>query len=432
MEILDVRSMYIIPGLIDSHVHLAQPGVDDYGRIFTESITKKYIRHSHQTIKSGVTTIRNMPGAYGYSIFKFRNKVNKGKYIGPRILASGPALSVPYGYFSLKRFIPAPSCLVNILSYIFGAHGLSIDVLNPNDVKKTIKRLKRKGVDFIKTTTPGTLLSLIDDQPNSRDYYIKRGVNSQVIDANMNIDILSSIIKYAHDEGLKVSTHLICLPENFKEAAELGVDSIEHTPIGYIDDETFDIMRDKNIYWVPTAYCYFNWYNLITYPELYENDKIKEYIPKPYYLIGKKSLNRQREEIKNRIDPNWSHFYSEMPKFKEKYFPYNLKNAINKGIKIVAGVDAGMGESGYVHHGLLYKELEIFVQNGMDEYEALRTATINASEILGIEKEVGTIEIGKKADIVVLSKNPIEDISYLSEIRYVVKEGKILYKAINE
>ncbi|HHW69476.1 MAG TPA: amidohydrolase family protein [Tenericutes bacterium] len=91
-----------------------------------------------------------------------------------------------------------------------------------------------------------------------------------------------------------------------------------------------------------------------------------------------------------------------------------------------------MGESGYVHHGLLYKELEIFVQNGMDEYEALRTATINASEILGIEKEVGTIEIGKKADIVVLGKNPIEDISYLSEIRYVVKEGKILYKAINE
>ena len=47
MEILDVRSMYIIPGLIDSHVHLAHPGVDDYGRIFTESITKKYIRHSH-------------------------------------------------------------------------------------------------------------------------------------------------------------------------------------------------------------------------------------------------------------------------------------------------------------------------------------------------------------------------------------------------
>lgn len=97
-KVVKLTGQYIIPGLIDSHVHLAHPGVDDYGRLSTESITSKYKRNSYLTLKSGVTTIRNMPGSFGYSIMKFRDKVNNGIYVGPRIFASGPALAVPYGY----------------------------------------------------------------------------------------------------------------------------------------------------------------------------------------------------------------------------------------------------------------------------------------------------------------------------------------------
>ncbi len=428
-KVLDLSGRYIIPGLIDAHVHLAHPGVDDYGRISTESMTKKYLRHSLLTLKSGVTTIRNMPGSFGYSILKFRDQVNAGKYIGPRIFASGPALSAPYGYFSIKRFIPAPPVLLSLLSVIFGAHGLSIDIDNLQEVPKIIKKLKKAGVDFIKTTTSGTYMSLIENDTESREFYIKRKVDPRLLDASMRPEVIKAIVKYAHDEGLKVSAHSICLPEDIKLAVEAGVDSIEHTPLGLIDEEVFKRMKETGVYWVPTAYCFNHWTDLIENPDLFSGQEMKEAIPEPYHSIGRKALEKQREAIKNGIDPSWMKFYAEMPNYKQKYFPVNFKNAIKFGVKIVAGVDAGAGGAGYVPHGYLFRELELFVKHGMDEYEAIRTATLNAAELLGAADELGSIDPGKNADLVVLRANPLKDISDLYQVEYTVKDGKIVYSA---
>lgn len=330
--VIELPGRYIIPGLIDSHVHLAHPGVDDYGRVSIKTIKKKYLRHSYLTLKSGVTTIRNMPGSFGYSILKFRDQVNKGIYVGPRIFASGPALAAPYGYFSLKRFIPAPPFLLSILSVIFGAHGLSIDVERPQEVVEIIKKLKKKGVDFIKTTTPGTNLSLLENDPESRDFYIKRKVDSRLLDASMDPEVLKTIVKCAHEEGLKVSVHSICLPAGIKQAVEAGVDSIEHTPLGLLDEETFKMMKEKGIYWVPTAYCFYHWAELIDNPELFSREEMKEAIQEPYHSIGKKALEKTREAIKSEADPNWTRFYAEMPNYKQQYFPVNFENAIKCGV----------------------------------------------------------------------------------------------------
>ena len=426
-EVLELKDRYIIPGLIDAHVHLAHPGVDDYGRINVESMTKKYVRHSHLTLKSGVTTIRNMPGSFGYSILKFRDQVNKGKYIGPRIIASGPALTIPYGYFSIKRFIPAPPVLLSLLSIVFGAHGLSIDIDKPQDVKEIVQKLKKTGVDFIKTITPGAYLSLIENDSESRDFYIKRKVDPRLLDASMAPEILEEIVKCAHDEGLKVSAHSICLPEGIKQAVQAGVDSIEHTPLGLIDEVTFKQMKETGVYWVPTVYCFKHWADLIEYPELFNGQEMKEAIPQPYHSMGKKALEKQREAIRSGAEPNWAKFYAQMPVLLQKYFPVNFENAMKHGVKIVAGVDAGMGGAGFVPHGFLYKELEIFVKHGMDEYEALRTATINAAELLGLADELGSISLGKNADFVVLHANPLKNISDLQQIEYVLKDGKIVY-----
>lgn len=426
-KVVKLTGQYIIPGLIDAHVHLAHPGVDDYGRLSTESITSKYKRNSYLTLKSGVTTIRNMPGSFGYSIMKFRDKVSNGIYVGPRIFASGPALAVPYGYFSLKRFIPVPSFFLSILSIIFGAHGLSIDIDSSQDVPKAIEKLKKAGVDFIKTTTPGAYMSLIEDDPESREFYIKQKVNPQLLDASMKPEVLKTIVKCAHDKGLKVSAHSVCLPEGIKQAVEAGVDSIEHTPLGLMDDETFTLMTKNDVYWVPTAFCFLNWANLIDNPELFDQEEIKKSIPEPYHSIGKKALHKQKEAIQSGADPNWVKFYAEMSNYKQSYFPVNFKNAIKNGVKIVAGVDAGMGGAGYVPHGFLYKELELFVNYGMDEFEAIRTATINAAELLGVVDELGSIEPGKYADLVILRSNPIKDISNIRQIDQVIKDGKIVY-----
>jgi len=91
------------------------------------------------------------------------------------------------------------------------------------------------------------------------------------------------------------------------------------------------------------------------------------------------------------------------------------------------GVDAGASGAGYVPHGQLYKELEIFVKHGMSEFAAILTATKNAAELLGLEQELGTVEIGKVADLVVLNANPLSDISNIKNINCVIKEGTMVY-----
>jgi len=174
--------------------------------------------------------------------------------------------------------------------------------------------------------------------------------------------------------------------------------------------------------------CFYHWVDLIDNPELFEREEIMDAIPEPYYTIGKKSLEKMREAIKSKADPVWTRFYEEMPNYQQEYFPINFKNAIKWGVKIVAGVDAGMGGAGYVPHGFLYKELELFVKYGMDEYDALRTATINAAELLGASDEIGSINQGKYADLVILKSNPVKNISNLRNIEFVIKDGQIVYK----
>lgn len=294
--------------------------------------------------------------------------------------------------------------------------------------KKAIKKLKGDGVDFIKTVSPGAYIPFIEKDQELKDKLLKKGFKSEIIEASMKPDVLRTITEEAHKEGMKVAVHTICWPEGLKEAVNVGVDSIEHTPLGLMDDETFELMKNKNIYWVPTAYCFYNWSNIIDNPDQYNSEEIKELIPEPFYSIGKKSLDKAREGIKSNKDPIWSRFYAEVEPFKEKYFPINFKRAMDQGIKIVAAVDAGASGASCVPHGQLHKELEIFVRHGMSEFEAIQTVTKNAAELLGLEEELGTVEIGKVADFVVLNANPLSDISNIKNIYSVIKEGTLVYR----
>ena len=186
-------------------------------------------------------------------------------------------------------------------------------------------------------------------------------------------------------------------------------------------------MKEKSTFWVPTAYCFYNWSNLIDNPHQYEANDFKELIPEPFFSVGKKALDKVRKEIDSGDDLLWSRFYAEVKAFKEDYFPKNFSMALEKGIKIVAAVDAGASGAGYVPHGQLYKELELFVAHGMSEFQAIQSATKNPAELLGVDKELGTLEVGKIGDIVVLDSNPLADISKLKDVSMVIKDGKIAY-----
>ncbi|MFP4697732.1 MAG: amidohydrolase family protein [Eubacteriales bacterium] len=426
-EVLELSGKTVIPGLIDSHLHLLQSGVDDFMKPYAESVMKKLKRNAYITLKSGVTTVRNMPGAPGNSVLKFRDKINKEQILGPRIVNSGPALTIPYGYFSLRSYIPFNKIVRFVFSYIFKVRGLSIDIESEKDVEDAVKKAINNGADFIKTITPGTPFAIGGDCEKLKEELLEKGVKLEFIEAKMKSEILEAIVKEAHSQGLKVVTHTICGPDGFKKAVKIGVDSIEHTPFGLIDDETFDMMKSRNIYWVPTAYPFFHWKNLIDNEKVYDTPKMKELIPEPFHSLGKKSLKQVRDGIKKGDNPIWTRFYKQMEPFQKEYFPTNFKRAIEKGIKIVAGVDAGASGAGYVPHGQLYHELELFVKNGMSEFEAIQTATKNASELLGMENEVGTIEVGKYGDFVILDKSPLDNISNLKSIYLVIKDGEVVF-----
>lgn len=425
---LELTGKTVIPGLIDAHLHLSQSGVDDFTRPYAESMNTKLKRNAYLTLKSGVTTVRNMPGGSVNSVLKFREKVKQGKELGPRILASGPALAPSYGYFSLKRFFPSNPVIMYILSKLFGAHGLAIDVDTTEEAKIAVNKLKKLGVDFVKTVTPGSYIPFADKEEGLTEELMKKGLKREMIESSMKPEVLRAIVEEAHKQGLKVAAHTISWPEDLKEAVKVGLDSIEHTPLGLMDDETFDLMKSKNIYWVPTAYCFYNWSNFIDNPEEFNSNEIKALIPEPFHSLGKKSLDKVREGIKSGKDPLWARFYAQVTPFKEHYFPANFKRAMDKGIKIVAAVDAGASGAGCVPHGMLYKELELFVKHGMSEFEAIQSVTKNPAELLSLEKQLGSIEVGKRADFVVLDANPLEDISNISKINTVIKDGEIVYK----
>lgn len=423
-KIIKLSGEFVIPGLIDTHVHLAAPGVDDYKIHSLRTMKKRYERNAYLTLKSGVTTIRNMPG-YTNGKREFRDRVDKGEMISPRILECGSALSAPYGYFSLKRFISAPPSLVKIISVLYGIQELSIDVDNSQEVKDAIAILKNSGVDFIKTVTPGSEYVGAE----MREYCIKRKVNPQVIDAGMKFEVLQSIVENAHAQGLKVSAHSINLPDGFKQAIDAGVDSIEHPPFGLLDAESFNLMSEKGICWVPTVFFFTNTKKLIDNPELFDEEEIRNAITEPYHSRGKKSLYKKNEMLMSGTDPILLYFFDVVDKLVQSNFLVNFENAIKSGVKIVAGTDGGVG---YLPHGFLYKEIEMFVSYGMDEFEAIKTATINAAELLGLEKEIGSIELGKVADLVIVRANPIENIENIRQVEFVIKDGIVVYDNMRE
>lgn len=423
-KVLTLTGKTVIPGLIDAHAHLLQSGVDDYFKPYAESVFKKLKRNSLLTLNSGVTTVRNMPGGKGYTVLKFRDKINANKLKGPRIVTSGPALSPPYGYFSTKMFFPFNVVLRFLFKKLFLVTSLSIDVDSEEKAKKAVRKLDRRGVDFIKTVTTGKFIPFIENDESLKHELLKRGLKEKIIEASMKTEVLSTIINEAHNRGLKVAAHNVCYPKDFKTAVEFGVDSIEHTPFGIIDDETFNIMKNKETYWVPTGFCSYNYINLLKNPHEYKT--VMKNVPEPFYTLGEKTLGKIRDGIK-KDDKFYSIMCKEIETLNNEYFPKNFKNALTKGVKIIAAVDAGVSGSCYVPHGQLYKELELFVRNGMSEFDAIKTATLTPAELLGLENKIGSIEIGKYGDIVVLDGNPLDDILNLKEVRYVIKEGNIVY-----
>jgi imidazolonepropionase-like amidohydrolase len=236
---------------------------------------------------------------------------------------------------------------------------------NPEDAYKAVRQRYKNGADCIKITATGGVLSVAKD-----------GQGPQ-----FTINEVEAIVDAANDYGYVTAAHAHGA-EGMKRAVLGGIHSIEHGT--KMNEEIMDLMIDRNTYYVPT---------ISAGKFVAAKAKIPGFYPS---IIVPKAL-----EIG--------------PMIQETF-----RKAYERGVKIAFGTDAGVS-----YHGDNADEFIFMTEVGMSNYEALQTATVNAADLMRISDDYGTISIGKKADIIAMDGNPLEDIKYTLDIVFVMKGGVV-------
>jgi len=235
------------------------------------------------------------------------------------------------------------------------------------------------------TETPEELLLGIQDMIQRGAGLIKVGATGFRPDGaqfpSMSREALDAAVRAAHDAGLKIAAHCHGF-EGTLLAVEAGIDSIEHGT--YVDEPTVRLMAEKGTYMVPTMSTW----------DARERLAIQAGLSKD-----------QMADVYDRKENSIASF----------------KRALQAGVIIATGTDAGGSPA---RHGFVAREIELMVDNGMTPQAALEASTRVASELLGVQEQVGTIEVGKQADMVLIDGDPHSDIGALKNIWAVFQGGR--------
>lgn len=238
---------------------------------------------------------------------------------------------------------------------------------SPEEAIKAVRQRYKDGTDGIKITATGGVLSVA-----------KSGENPQFTNAE-----LIAIIATANDYGLWTAAHAHG-KEGMKRAVIAGINSIEHGT--YMDQEVMDLMKARGTYYVPTIMAG-DW--------VAKKAKIPNFFPA---LVKPKA-----EKIGPQIQSTFAKAYK-------------------AGVKIAFGTDSGVSA-----HGDNWQEFILMTDAGMSNKDALKSATIETAKLLRVEDKLGQIKPGMLADIIAVQNNPIEDISTVKNISFVMKDG-VIYK----
>ncbi len=383
-QIIDASNKTVMPGIIDSHKHIINNGGSGIGVGLSIKQIKENIK---QIYSGGVTSVLDLGSA------NFLRFIPKLPIKQPRIFYAITILTCPNGY---------PAEYMNKKYYKLGSVK---ECETKEDIKKAIKSLHKKGVSAIKTAV---VSRTFDNKPQ------KCWTDNQLI----------TLTDEAHSYGLKVCAHITYV-EDYAQAARCGVDSIHHAAFnGKMNERDVDDMIKKDIIFVPTvSLCDLTikgleeqWiYNPAYNPPV--NERIKENMRKftdAYKLCPE--------------DKPVGDFFVKLSKkeFKQALFYQleNIKEYIKRGGKIAMGTDSSLGFS---LHTTPIREIELLALAGLSNIEAIKASTFTSASVFGKEKEIGSIETGKLADILIIDGDVSKNLSDLQYIDTVIINGKIKY-----
>ncbi|MFN3388733.1 MAG: amidohydrolase family protein [Allosphingosinicella sp.] len=359
---IDLSTRFVLPGLIDSHVHLESDAGGEAGLIedITNNAPEKTIRtigNARKTVEAGFTTVRNLGDGSG-AVLAVRDAVARGEIVGPRIVDAGRSISTTSGHMD------ATLGMADDLHASIGQENLCDGV---ESCRRAVRTQVRRGVDVIKIATTGGV--------NSR---IGAGLGRQIFD-----DEVKALVDTAHLYGKKVAVHAHGA-DGVNAALAAGADSIEHGTT--LTPESIALFRRTGAYYVPTLSTVNGYLERIAAnPDAYAPD-VRAKIDWRIGITGK-----------------------------------SLEAAYPAGVKIAFGTDAGVSK-----HGRNADEFELMVKHGMPAAAAIEAATVNAAALLGLSNEVGTLEKGKFADLIAVDGNPLEDVTVLKRVGFVMKSGEVV------
>jgi imidazolonepropionase-like amidohydrolase len=357
--VVDLRERYVLPGLIDCHVHLESDRAGQEGLVEQLTSSDAYLAYqalanARKTLDAGFTTVRNLGDERGVTL-ALRDAIAAGTVAGPRIIDAGTGISATAGHGD-RTLSLAP----DIAEHVSEANLCD----GPESCRRAVREQIRRGVDAVKIMTTGGV--------NSR---IGTGVGKQMFD-----DEAQALIETAHLYGKKIAVHAHGA-DGINLALKHGADSIEHGTL--LDDESVKLFLKNGAYYVPTL------------------STVNGYLERLA-----KDPNAYPPAVRAKID------------WRIEITGKALALAYPRGVKIAFGTDAGVSK-----HGRNADEFELMVKHGMTPAAAIKAATLNAADLLGIAAEAGSIEPGKRADLIAVAGDPLSDVTVLKRVAFVMKDG---------
>ncbi len=365
-EVIDLKGAYVLPGLINLHVHMATSGKPpkankkptNYKRLFqilsrsrlVKFVLKRMLKgYARTELMSGVTTIRTVGGILDMDA-RIRDEINDGKLIGPRILAGNTGVSVPGGHF---------------------AGSIATEAESPEQAREHVRQIAATDPDHIKLMITGGVMDASEEG--------EPGV------LRMPPEIVKAACDEAHRLGYKVAAHVES-PEGVRVALENGVDTVEHG--AKLDDNMIRLFKERGA----SPVCTIS-------PAL------------PYAVFDLSESHAPAVAKKN-------------GKIVMDGIIECARTCRENGIPVGLGNDVGCP---FIVHYNFWRELCYYHKYvGASNEETLHTATMGNAQIAGIDNETGSLEKGKSADLIVVKENPLEDLTALRNVSMVMVRGRLI------